>query len=152
MKPILIDFKEITFDKIDFFDRYVKKVISNAKYHYTKKSSSEKYNIYFLNMDDLTSLSTDIDEVYQTVITTYITINEVRIPILNPDVAEALFKLNNKQRTVILRNVVLGDSLTTISKDMNISIPMVFKHKEKALEILKKDVKKHEEKKNTANC
>ena len=46
----------------------------------------------------------------------------------------------------LLRNLVLGDSLTDIAKDSGVSIAMISKHKQNALKIIKERMSGNHEK------
>ena len=68
----------------------------------------------------------------------YINAYSVSIPIYNHDLAEAIFGLKEKEREIILRNIVLGEALKDIAKDLGVTFQMVSKYKIKAIENLRK--------------
>lgn len=78
------------------------------------------------------------DDLYEKGFAAYINVNNVIITVHNPDLAEALSGLNEIQRMVVLRCVVLGEKAIDIAKELDVSAPMITKHKQKALEIIKK--------------
>lgn len=129
---------DISYEHIDFCDSYIKKVITNAKrYTYREKAKVKKYNIILLNLETQSECFKFEEKGFENVFTTYITINKTIIPIHNLDLAEALMELTDIQRETVLRSIVLGDKLKDIAKDVGVSVPMISKHRKRALEIIK---------------
>ena len=62
----------------------------------------------------------------------------IKIPVLNPELADALRSLTEKQRLVLLKNVVLKIPMKQIALELGISISMVKKHKDKAIRVIKR--------------
>ena len=71
----------------------------------------------------------------------YIEVDGVRIPVLDPDLADALLSLTEVQRLILLKNVCLGILLKDIASDLHISERMVRKHKHNAIEAVKRMMK-----------
>lgn len=46
-------------------------------------------------------------------------------------------ELTDIQRETVLRSIILGDKLKDIAKDIGVSVPMISKHRKRALEIIK---------------
>ena len=138
MKMIRLFIEDLSYEHIDFCDNYIKKVIINAKrYFYRPKSKVQKYDIVFVGLGTCENELTYEEKGFEDIFATYITVKGTTIPVYDPDLADALFTLTEMQRTVVLRNIVLGDSLTDIAKDSGVSIAMISKHKQNALKIIK---------------
>ena len=67
-----------------------------------------------------------------------IDVQGIKIPVLNPELADALRSLTEKQRLVLLKNVVLNVSLKQIALELGISIGMAEKHKNNAIRAIKR--------------
>lgn len=138
MKSIRLFIEDITNEHIEFCDMYIKKVITNAKRKfYRPKTKIEKYQIVFVGLDTCEDEISYEDSAFEEIFTTYITVNDIPIPVYNPDLAKALLELTEIQRMVVLRNIVLGDRLSDIADEIGVSVQMISKHKIKALEIIK---------------
>ena len=145
MKKIKLFIEDITLEHIEFCDKYLKKVITNAKKRfYRPQMQIKKYGIVFVGIDTYAHKLLVAEEGYEEVFTTYVTINDIQIPVHNQNLAEILLELSDTQRMVLLRTVVLGDKLTDIAKEIGVSVPMVAKYKKKALKIIKERMSKRE--------
>lgn len=134
--------EDITSEHIEFCDKYIKKVITNAKCRfYRPKMRIDKYDILFVGFDECEE-DLIYDEDFEKVCTTHITINDIPIPVHDPDLAEALLDLTEVQRMVVLRSIVLGDKLADIAKEIGVSVQMISKHKIKALRAIKERMTK----------
>lgn len=139
MKITKLLLEDLSFDQIDYCDSYIKKVITNAKKsYYRQKSKAKKYEIVFVDFKTYENEIPHGDDLYEKGFAAYINVNNVIITVHNPDLAEALSGLNEIQRMVVLRCVVLGEKAIDIAKELDVSAPMITKHKQKALEIIKK--------------
>ena len=69
----------------------------------------------------------------------------VKIPVLNPELADALRSLTETQRLVLLKNVVLKIPMKQIALELGVSIGMVEKHKNNAIRIIKRRMSVDEE-------
>ena len=72
----------------------------------------------------------------------YLRVKDVDIPVHNHELAKVLIDLTDKQRTVVLRNIVLGETLTEIAKDLGFSVSMARKLRNKALKNIKERMSK----------
>ena len=134
---------DITYEEIDYFDRYIKCVIINAKRdYYKKRNKAKKHGITMLDFDSLSKEPSDTDNVYLQAVAAYFKVDNIKIPVIDPDFADILTSLSERQRYTVLRYYVLEDSLTYIAKDMNVSLTMAFKYRNKAIEIIKKRMDK----------
>lgn len=62
----------------------------------------------------------------------------IKIPVLNPELADALRSLTETQRLVLLKNVALKIPLKQIALELGVSIGMVEKHKKNAICAIKR--------------
>ena len=67
-----------------------------------------------------------------------IDVQGINIPVLNPELAEALRSLTETQRLVLLKNVVLNIPMKQIALELGVSIGMVEKHKKNAMRAIKR--------------
>lgn len=138
MKLIKFFIEDITFEKIDFCDNYIKKVITNAKRRfYRSKAYVEGRRMIIVEYDSVLERLPFEEKGFDEIFTTYITVNDILIPVHNPDLAEILLELPEVQRMIVLRTIVLGEKLTDIAKELGVSVPMITKHRKKALETIK---------------
>lgn len=129
---------DLTSDHIDFCDNYIKKVVTNSKItFYRMKADLKKYDVFIVSLEGCSDEIPCNDNDYEELFTTYITVNDIPIPVHNPDLAEILLELPEVQRMVVLRTVVLGEKLTDIAKELGVSVPMITKHRKKALATIK---------------
>lgn len=146
MDKRLFSITDISEDILHDADRYLKKVIINAKYHYYRRQNyKDKYGIIFVDLDDLTEELGREDDGYESVLCQYIEVKETLIPVFNPNLAAALQSLTELQRLVLLEHVCLDVSLKDISRELNISERMVRKHKHNAIESIRRRMQKDEE-------
>ena len=126
--------EDITSELLDYVDKYLKTVISNTKRrYYRNKKRSLKYGIVFVELDKYAEdLHYDDPGIEQALC------QWIKIPVLNPELADALRSLTEKQRLVLLKNVVLKIPMKQIALELGISISMVKKHKDKAIRVIKR--------------
>lgn len=136
-----ISIDDITIEQIDFCDRYIKKVITNAKrYSYREKVKIRKYNIIICDLESQLKHLQFEEEGFIEIFTTNIMVNKTIIPLYDLDLAEVILKLSKIQRETVLRNIVLEDKLTDIARERGVSVTMISKHKKKALQIIKQEL------------
>ena len=70
-------------------------------------------------------------------------VEDTEITIKNSNVSECLNKLSNREREVILRNIVLNTPLKKIAFDIGVSERMVKYYKKSALNKMRKDLGKN---------
>lgn len=138
MKLIKFFIEDVTFEMIDFCDRYIKKVITNAKrrFHRTK-SHIEGHGVIIVEYDSVIDQLPFEEKGFDEIFTTYITVNDIPIPVHNPDLAEILLELPEVQRMVVLRTMILEETLTDIANELGVSVAMVSKHRKNALKTIK---------------
>ena len=129
---------DLTSDHIDFCDNYIKKVITNSKItFYRMKAERKKFDVFVFSLEECSDEIPCNDDGFEELFTTYITVNDIPIPVHNVDLAEILLELPEVQREVVLRNMILFQTQKEIAADMGISFQMVSKYKKKALKTIK---------------
>lgn len=146
MEKRLFSISDISEDLIHYADKYLKRVIINAKYHYYRKQKQkDKYGIVIVDLDLFIEDLGDEDRGYESVLCQYIEVKGVRIPVYNQELASALLSLTELQRRVLIQNVCLNTTLKDISRELNISERMARKHKHNAIEAIRRRMQNHEE-------
>ena len=137
---------DINEDLIHYVDRYLKKVIINAKRRYYRcRNKKEKYGIIFVDLDSFEEELGYEDNNYDAVICQYIEVKGRQIPVYEPKLAEALLSLTEIQRQILIESVCWNIKLKEISVDLKISERMVRKHKRNAIESIRRRMQKNEE-------
>ena len=131
--------EDITSELLDYVDKYLKTVISNTKRrYYRNKKRPRKYGIVFVELDKYAEDLHYDDPGLEKALCQLIDVQGIKIPVLNPELADALRSLTEKQRLVLLKNVVLKIPMKQIALELGISISMVKKHKDKAIRVIKR--------------
>ena len=135
---------DINEDLIRCVDRYLKKVIINAKRRYYRcRNKKEKYGIIFVDLDSFEEELGYEENSYD--ICQYIEVKGKHIPVYDPELAEALLSLSEIQRQILIENICWNIKLKEISVDLKISERMVRKHKRNAIESIRRRMQKNEE-------
>ena len=138
--------EDISEELLDYVDKYLKTVISNAKRRYYRKTKRpRKYGIVFVELDKYAEDLHYDEPGFEQALCQLIDVQGVKIPILNPELADTLRSLTETQRLVLLKNVVLKIPMKQIALELGISIGMVEKHKNKAIRIIKRRMSVREE-------
>ncbi len=128
--------EDLTYEQLEFCDKYIKQTISNARAeYYREKYKDGRQEYIILDYDTFEEVITDF---VSNNIPVYINACGVSIPVYNHDLAEAILELRDKEREIILRNIVLGDTLKDIANDLGVTFQMVSKYKIKAIKNLRK--------------
>lgn len=137
--------KDIEPQLIEDVDKYIKAIIANAvKRYYKKQNRLKKYQIVFYSYEDLSD-EIGYEDNFNDICAKYIEVDEYKIPVYSPALYDALLKLSDMQRTVVLRNIILKTPLIQIAKDFGISHRMVQRHKHNAIDKLRRSMKRYEE-------
>lgn len=124
-------------DLLHTADKYIKKVIINTRNTYLRKKLKLKNSgIIFLSVETLDEIPSEENNFIDKYCC-YIKECDVSIPVENPQLAEALLSLTEKQRSVLLRHVVLKIPISKIALSMGISQRMAELHKQRALKNIK---------------
>ncbi len=138
--------EDISEELLDYVDKYLKTVISNAKRRYYRKTKRpRKYGIVFVELDKYAEDLHYDEPGFEQALCQLIDVQGVKIPILNPELADTLRSLTETQRLVLLKNVVLKIPMKQIALELGISIGMVEKHKNNAIRIIKRRMSVDEE-------
>lgn len=138
--------EDISEELLDYVDKYLKTVISNAKRRYYRKTKRpRKYGIVFVELDKYAEDLHYDDPGLEKALCQLIDVQGVKIPVLNPELADALRSLTETQRLVLLKNVVLKIPMKQIALELGVSIGMVEKHKNNAIRIIKRRMSVDEE-------
>ena len=138
--------EDISEELLDYVDKYLKTVISNAKRRYYRKTKRpRKYGIVFVELDKYAEDLHYDEPGFEQALCQLIDVQGVKIPILNPELADTLRSLTETQRLVLLKNVVLKIPMKQIALELGISIGMVEKHKNTAIRIIKRRMSVDEE-------
>ena len=141
-----LSLEDISEELLDYVDKYLKTVISNAKRRYYRKTKRpRKYGIVFVELDKYAEDLHYDEPGFEQALCQLIDVQGVKIPILNPELADTLRSLTETQRLVLLKNVVLKIPMKQIALELGISIGMVEKHKNNAIRIIKRRMSVDEE-------
>ena len=131
--------EDISEELLDYVDKYLKTVISNAKRRYYRKTKRpRKYGIVFVELDKYAEDLHYDEPGFEQALCQLIDVQGVKIPILNPELADTLRSLTETQRLVLLKNVVLKIPMKQIALELGVSIGMVEKHKKNAICAIKR--------------
>ena len=131
--------EDISDELLHYVDKYLKTVINNTKHrHYRNKARSRKYGIVFVELDKYAEDLHYDDPGFEQALCQPIDVQGIKIPVLNPELADALRSLTERQRLVLLKNVVLNMPLKQIALELGVSIGMAEKHKNNAIRAIKR--------------
>lgn len=130
----------------DMVNQYLKTVMINAKITYFRKINRPKKNgITFYNFEDFSEELSYDDPAFNTLLEETIEhrfiVRDKKFVTHNRSLADALHKLSDIQRDVILQIYIANRTQREIAKDYGVSFQMISKHKIKALRKLKEVMK-----------
>lgn len=135
---------EITDDVIIYVDKYIKLLMSNIKYSFLEKYNSERKIICsYIQIKENDLRFSYQDAGIEKILSDIYVVEDTEITIKNSNVSECLDKLSNREREVILRNIVLNTPLKKIAFDIGVSERMVKYYKKSALNKMRKDLGKN---------
>ncbi len=123
-----------------YFDAYIKQTLKYTKIDYIKKQSQSREYADLLKKREEKMYSADKAE-YDRYIFGEIRLDEYIIEFESEVVFNQIMLLTDKQREVLLKNVVLGIPIEEIAGQMGIRENKVYKHKRNALSILAERMK-----------
>lgn len=139
--------EDISEELLHYVDKYLKTVIKNTKRrYYRNRGRFRKYGIIFVELDKYAEDLHYDDPGFEQALCQLIDVQGIKIPVLNPELADALRSLTEPQRLVLLKNVVLKIPMKQIALELGISIGMVEKHKNNAIRAIKRRISIDEEK------
>lgn len=129
--------EDITDEMEVYCDHYLRKVIHYAALNYCRNvCKAEQQDISFVNLEDISEMMSSIaDE--SILYFEKIAVKNTVILFFDPELVQAVKKLNFQQRTVVLENIVLGFTLAEIADELHICLRMAQKHKSNALHKLR---------------
>ena len=127
-------------------DVYLRTVLINKKRHYIRRITKLSRNgITFLELEKYESNLTYNDNYFTKIGTTYFYSRGKYIPIKTPELAEALSKLSELHLQIILQTFILNVRIEDIAKEYGISRSMIYVHRQKAINELRRRLKNYEE-------
>lgn len=139
MKNNQFTLSDITADMREHTDQYIKRVLINKKNRYFRRLRKlEKDGITILELDKYESNLIYEDPGFDEMNVTCFVVNENYIPISKTELADALLSLTELQFQILMNLEVLGVSADELSKEYGISKRMLRKHRQLALEKLRK--------------
>lgn len=131
--------EEINENVILYVDKYIKLMISNTKISYLRRDKcSDLPDCDLIYLNDTKCIFPYYDEEIMGFEDTTYLIGESEIIIKDSRVSECLDKLTEREREVLLKNIVLKTPLDEIADDYNVSVRMVKHYKKRAMEKMRK--------------
>lgn len=138
------DINQIDERMLKYANAYIKQVVNNAQKNYFRNHLKHtRYDISFEEYNDNINYGKE-DYCEINVPFNFFDLGTVRIYIESKVLYEELLKLSEKQREVILKNVVLDIPIQEISKQMGISLGKAYKHRRNAIKILQRGMANNE--------
>lgn len=132
------------FDQSDFddetalyIDKYFKKVIINAKKQYLSRLAKDT-KVFLNSIEELKINSCENCHIDDIVYEEF-EIDNAKVRIYNEDIANALERMNYRQRYVIIKNYFFDSTIEEIARELKVSTRMVDKYKKKAMDILREE-------------
>ncbi len=127
-------------------DLYLRTAILNQKRMYFRRITKiSKYGITMLELEKYQSNLVYYDSYFDNFETTYFYYKEKCISITNPEIADALNELSKNRLHVILLYFGLKMTIEQVANELGLTKRMVYIHKRKALDELRKKLKNYEE-------
>lgn len=127
-------------------DVYLRTVLINKKRHYIRRITKFSRNgITFLELEKYESNLVYNDDYFNKIGTTYFYAKGNHIPIRNPELADALSELPELYLQIVLQTIILDVRLEDLAKEFHISRSMMYVHRQKAINELRRRLKNYEE-------
>lgn len=135
--PFIIS--DIRIEVVDTADRYMKAVLINKKKRYFRVlRKHERNGITFYELEKLESNLASEENGYNKIDSECFTVGKDSISLEKSELTEALHTLSPIQLDILLKTVLLEQSQESLAYEYGISKRMVRKHKQNALEKLKR--------------
>lgn len=123
---------------LKYANAYIKQVVNNSQKNYFRSTLRHtKYNISFEEYND--NINYFANEIHEfTVPLQFLTVGIVSVEIESNKLYEALLQLTDKQREVLVKNIVFDIPMQDVAKQMKISLGKAYKHKRNAINILRR--------------
>ena len=130
---------DIRIEVVDTADRYMKAVLINKKKRYFRVlRKHERNGITFIELDRYESNLAVEDNGFRSIDNEYFVVGKERIFLEKSELTEALHTLNPIQLDILLKSILLEQSQESLAAEYGISKRMVRKHKQNALEKLRR--------------
>ena len=137
--------RDINDDMKSSADLYLRTVIINKKRHYIRRITKLSRNgITFLELEKYESNLTYNDNYFTKIGTTCFYSRGKYVPIKTPELAEALSKLSELHLQIILQTFILNVRIEDLAKEYGISRSMIYVHRQKAINELRRRLKNYE--------
>lgn len=147
MKKDQFTLSDITADMREHTDQYIKRVLINKKKRYFRRFKKLKKNgITILELEKYETNLTYEQPQFNNVEVTCFVIDENNIEITTSELAEAMRSLTELQLEILIRLEVLNASLEELSNEYGVSKRMIRKHRQIALEKLRRKMGVNNEK------
>lgn len=139
MKKQQFTLSDITEDMREHTDQYIKRVLINKKNRYFRKLRKiKKDGVTILELDKYETNLIYEDSEFDNLDVSCFVVNESIIPIETTELSEALLSLTELQFQILMKLEVLEMSPEELSNEYGISRRMLRKHRQIALEKLRK--------------
>ena len=130
---------DIRIEVVDTADRYMKAVLINKKKRYFRVlRKHERNGITFIELDKYESNLAFEDNGFRTIDNEYFVVGKERFFLEKSELTEALHTLNPIQLDILLKSILLEQSQESLAAEYGISKRMVRKHKQNALDKLRR--------------
>ena len=127
-------------------DVYLRTVLINKKRHYIRRITKFSRNgITFLELEKYESNLVYNDDYFNEIGTTYFYAKGQHIPIRSSELADALSELPELYLQIVLQTIILDVRLEDLAKEFHISRSMMYVHRQKAINELRRRLKNYEE-------
>lgn len=133
--------EDVNEEILNHTDRYLKRTMINAKNSYYRKISIKDKKITIINIENIQDILADNDDLFDDLLCEVFLVKNIKIRIFDNALSKALSNITDRQRNVLLLNVALDIPLSKVAHSFGISLRAVEKHKQKALEKIRKEMK-----------
>ena len=135
----LFSLSDICIEVVDTADRYMKAVLINKKKRYFRVlRKHERDGITFFELDKFESNLAYEESGFRSIDSEHFVVGKERIFLEKSKLTEALHTLSSIQLDILLKSILLEQSQESLAAEYGISKRMVRKHKQNALEKLRK--------------
>ena len=131
---------DINSELVEYADKYIKKVLINAKKKYFR-DIKRKDKIIILELDKFQTNLQYQENGFENLESICFFLEDEIVPIHNYRLAEALSNLTNLQFQVLLKMVLMGKSTAKLANEYGVSQRMILKHYHSALKKIRKEFK-----------
>lgn len=129
---------DITPELAEMTDMYLKRVLINRKKRYYRERATKNGNYIVLGFETYENNLMYEEKGFDEANATIFTVKNIRIPIMQSELANAMQTLTTMQLQILLKVEVLGITTKEIAEEYGITQRMVCKHRCCALDKIKK--------------